>query len=135
MAEKKQAAAGLGAVKAVPVGIKVIKKGEPIPEPSDAPVEGVEAYGWDVKPPEEHLTIADKLDFVCAQLGGARHYRERERLRDEDDNEQLGDVILKLKLTDGTVLGGKGPTTAEAFNALLTKVQHFAKAGLTVEAQ
>lgn len=121
--QKKKSTTGLSAVQAVPIGIKVIKKGEPIPEPEDLPVKDMPAYETIIKEPEDHQTIADKLDYLCDQLG-AKHYRELVQL----DSGETGDVILKLKLEDGTVLAGKGATTAEAFNALLPKVQLFASA-------
>lgn len=130
---KKQTNVGISAVAAAPVGIKVIKKGDPIPDIDDRPVEGVDAYGWEIKEPEDHQSIADRLDYLCTKLD-ARHYRELEQLQDKDGNRVTGDVILKLKLPDGTVLGGKGPTTAHAFNELLKKVQVFTTA-VTSEAK
>lgn len=111
----------LNAIQAAPIGVEKIPKGSITPDPSDLPVDGVPTYELEVKDPKEHQTIADRLDYLCDALGGARHYREPA----ED-----GQIILKVKLSDGTVLGGKGKDTVHAFNQLLDKTQRFFAAGL-----
>lgn len=111
----------LTAIQAAPLGVTVIKKGEPTPAASDLPVEGVPAYGRELKDPKDHQTVADRLDYLCAALGGAHYYRQ------PLDN---GQVQLSVKLPDGTVLAGVDDNTAAAFNQLLDKVQRFMSAGL-----
>lgn len=111
----------LNAIQAAPIGVEKIKKGEVAPDPSDLPVADMPTYDRELKEPKDHQTIADRLDYLCDALGDARHYREFA----ED-----GNVILKVKLQDGTMLGGKGKDTLHAFNQLLEKVQRFFNAGL-----
>ncbi len=107
----------LAGLAAMPVGVQIVRSGERVPDPSDAPVEGVDQYDREIKAVEDHQTVADKLDYLCDALGGARHYRK------VDGN----DVILYVKMQDETQYGGRGPTTVEAFNQLLEKIQwHFA---------
>lgn len=111
----------LNAIQAAPIGVKVVKKGEIPPDPSDLPVADMPEYVRDVKPPEEHQTIEDRLVALCDALGGAHRYREPL---------ENGQIRLKLKLTDGTILAGVGDTTLLAFNQLLDKAKRFEAAGL-----
>lgn len=111
----------LNAIQAAPLGIKVVKRGEIPPDPSDLPVADMPEYFREVKPPEEHQTIEDRLVALCDALGGAHRYREPL---------ESGQVKLTVKLADGTVLGGVGDTTTLAFNQLLDKAKRFEAAGL-----
>lgn len=113
--------ASLQAITAAPVGIQVVKAGEPTPDASDLPVKDMPAYARDIKDPSDHTNIADRIDYLCAKVGGSYS-------RKPLDNNQ---VQLALKLADGTVLAGVGLTTAEAFNQLLDKTTRFLSAGAT----
>jgi hypothetical protein len=120
MTQQRVDATRLAGIQGVPVGVQVVRAGQESPAPDDVPVEGAPAYERVIKPPEEHQTIADRLDYLCDVLGGAKH--RRTPLQDG--------VKLVVELLDGTVLGGRGRTTAEAFNGLLENAQRFFDAGL-----
>lgn len=113
----------LNALQAAPLGVVKVPAGQAAPEPSTLPVPDVPAYANEVKPPEEHQTVADRLTYLCDILG-ATHSR---RISPDD-----GQTLLAVTW-EGNTLAGKGATTAEAFDALLTKVQAYMAA--TAEAE
>lgn len=93
----------------------VIKKGEPVPDRSALPVEGMPAYPKTLKPIEEQQTIEDKLVFIEDAL----------QARKELGINELGQRYIVLILPDKTRIGGAGDSTSEAFNNLLARLQQF----------
>jgi hypothetical protein len=67
-----------------------------------------------VKPPAEHQTAGDILDYACK-----KHEAKYEIFRDPDS----GTVVVDIKLKDGhTVVSGQGTTTKEAVERAVRKL-------------
>lgn len=100
----------LQSMTAAPLVATKVPAGAVVPDASDEPVEGVDAYEHIIIDPKDHQTIADRVNYLCDALGGAKFSR-----RPTDKG-----VDVFVKLADGiTVIGGHGATTAAAFNDLL----------------
>jgi hypothetical protein len=129
--------ARLGQVTHQPIGVTVIRRGEQPPEPSDAPVTEIDGHSVPViadriLPPERHRSIADRLNYVkdaLAEETGAPVISYVDRVVETDEETGTDHVVehtISLKITKNrSVLGGTGPTMADAFNALLDYVGRF----------
>lgn len=68
----------------------------------------------EAKPREKCITIADKLDHLCAQYPGAYYERRIPA---------PGQVQLLFTMPDGDRVGAVGATTGEAFQLLAAKMR------------